>query len=98
MQANHTVGDTYKYVLELAGLPVPKDLELHASYARWQCYEHHGAAMPAELTAPPLTPKVAGRRSASSAPQETKSEPTRAAVCDQCFIQLPASGTCQYCV
>ncbi|WP_245567312.1 hypothetical protein [Nocardia vinacea] len=98
VQENHTVGDTYKYVLELAGLPVPKDRELHASYARWQCYEHYGATMPAELTAPPLTPKVAGRRSASSTPQEAKPEPARAAVCDQCFIQLPASGICQYCV
>ncbi len=98
VQENHTVGDTYKYVLELAALPIPKDLELHASYARWQCYEQHGATMPAEPTAPPLTPKVAGRRSASAANQEVRPEPARAAVCAECFIQLPASGTCQYCV
>ncbi len=98
VQENHTVGDIYKYVLELAGLPIPKDLESHAAYARWQCYEHHGAAMPDGPTAPPLTPKVANRRSASTTAQEAKPEPARAAVCTQCFIQLPASGNCQYCV
>ncbi|WP_406233308.1 hypothetical protein [Nocardia sp. NBC_01009] len=99
VQQNHTVGDTYKYVLELAGLPIPNDLELHAAYARWQCYLHHGAEMPADEGVPPLTPKVASRRSPSTAGQaEVKPQPTRAAVCAQCFIELPASGTCQYCV
>ncbi|MET8873056.1 hypothetical protein [Nocardia sp. NPDC004604] len=99
VQDNHTVGDTYKYVLELAGLPIPNDLELHASYARWQCYEHYGATMPVDLAVPPLIPKVAGRRhSAGATAQEAKPQPTRPAVCAQCFIQLPASGTCQYCV
>ncbi|WP_280442172.1 hypothetical protein [Nocardia brasiliensis] len=98
VRRNHTVGDTYKYVLELAGLPIPNDLETHAAYARWQCYEFHGAAMPAEMGVPPLTPKVAGRRSVSTAVQtEVKPQPTRPAVCAQCFIQLPASGACEYC-
>ncbi|MFD6162507.1 hypothetical protein ACFWF7_01905 [Nocardia sp. NPDC060256] len=99
VRQNHTVGDTYKYVLELAGLPIPDDLELHAAYARWQCYEFHGAAMPADMAVPPLTPKVAGRRAPSIVAQvETKPQPTRPAVCSQCFIQLPANGTCEYCV
>lgn len=100
VRQNHTVGDSYKYVLELAGLPIPDDLELHAAYARWQCYQYHGAAMPADRGVPPLTPKVAGRRRSASATAqaEAKPQPTRAAVCAQCFIQLPASGTCQYCV
>ncbi|MEV6430892.1 hypothetical protein [Nocardia sp. NPDC051463] len=99
VRQNHTVGETYKYVLELAGLPIPNDLELHAAYARWQCYLHHGAEMPADQGVPPLTPKVASHRSARAVGQaEVKPQPTRAAVCAQCFIELPASGTCQYCV
>ncbi|MFD0360911.1 hypothetical protein ACFQZZ_05550 [Nocardia sp. GCM10030253] len=99
VRQNHTVGDTYKYVLELAGLPIPDDLELHAAYARWQCYQYHGADIPADRGIPPLTPKVASRRSGSATGQaETKPQQTRAAVCTQCYIQLPASGTCQYCV
>ncbi|MFE7800352.1 hypothetical protein [Nocardia sp. NPDC057440] len=99
VRRNHTVGETYKYVLELAGLPIPDDLELHAAYARWQCYLHHGAEMPVGEGVPPLTPKVASHRSTRAAAQvEVKPQPTRAAVCAQCFIELPASGTCQYCV
>ncbi|MBH0776954.1 hypothetical protein IT779_11730 [Nocardia sp. NEAU-351] len=125
VRQNHTVGDTYRYVLELAALPIPDDLELHAAYARWQCYQHFGAGMPADFTIPPLTPKVAARRGKTaqtrrSAPQaeaaprtaamvteaqtelevdaETETEPqVRERVCEQCFIQLPASGTCHYC-
>ncbi|WP_405179969.1 hypothetical protein OG225_00710 [Nocardia sp. NBC_01377] len=62
VRQNQTVGDAYRYVLELAGLPIPDDLELHAAYARWQCYQHFGAGMPADGAVPPLTPKVAARR------------------------------------
>lgn len=99
VRQNQTVGDAYKYVLELAGLPIPDDLELHAAYARWQCYQHYGAAMPADIGIPPLTPRVASRRAAAAPAQaEVKPQPERAAVCAQCFIQLPASGVCQYCV
>lgn len=129
VRQNQTVGDAYRYVLELAALPIPDDLELHAAYARWQCYQHFGAGMPADIGIPPLTPKVAARRrvpttaapdtarrtatvtrTAVDAPEtaipelglagipeaETESQ-TRNRMCDQCFIQLPASGTCQYC-
>ncbi|WP_216900638.1 hypothetical protein, partial [Nocardia alni] len=56
VRADHTVGDTYKYVLELAALPTPEDVELHAAYARWQCYQIYGAEIPAD-SLPPLTPK-----------------------------------------
>ncbi|NKY49119.1 hypothetical protein HGA08_02700 [Nocardia vermiculata] len=104
VRQNHTVGNDYKYVLELAGLPIPEDLELHAAYARWQCYQHYGAEMPAEVGVPPLTPKVDARRRGRSAAkpttavkEDTTAEP-RAAVCSQCFIQLPAGGVCEYCL
>ncbi|WP_231951439.1 hypothetical protein [Nocardia terpenica] len=60
VRQNHTVTDSYKYVLELAALPIPDDLELHAAYARWQCYHTYGTDVPAGI--PPLTPKVAARR------------------------------------
>ncbi|MQY21883.1 hypothetical protein [Nocardia macrotermitis] len=99
VRANHTVGDSYKYVLELAGLPTPEDLELHAAYARWQCYQTYGAEVPADGGVPPLTPKVAARRGVAKARKvEPEPEPVAApAVCPQCFIQLPATGICQYC-
>lgn len=102
VRADHTVGNSYKYVLELAALPTPEDLELHAAYARWQCYQIFGAEVPAEGGVPPLTPKVAAKRRGTSAVRTAQPEPepepeARAAVCPDCFIQLPATGICQYC-
>ncbi|MGF6882558.1 hypothetical protein ABIA39_001500 [Nocardia sp. GAS34] len=100
VRADHTVDLTYKYVLELAGLPTPEDMELHAAYARWQCYQTYGAEIPADGGVPPLTPKVAAKRNKSTARATTAvaPEPEPApAVCPQCFIQLPATGICQYC-
>lgn len=94
---NHKVGDTYKYVLELAALPVPADLEMHAGYARWQCYHTYAADTPAEPGIPPLTPKVAAARGMSTAPAEVKPETTRVVMCSDCFTQLPANGICYYC-
>lgn len=99
VKQNHTVGDAYKYVLELAGLPIPEDLELHAAYARWQCYQFYGAAIPADGGVPPLTPKVAAKRrmTMTTVAPEAPPEPVRAPVCSQCFIQLPVGGTCYFC-
>ncbi|MFI6870262.1 hypothetical protein [Nocardia sp. NPDC050406] len=93
---NHKVGDIYKYVLELAALPIPDDLELHAGYARWQCYATYAADVPAEPGVPPLTPKVAAARGVAAA-AEAKPEQTRVALCSECFTQLPANGVCYYC-
>ncbi|MEU8898877.1 hypothetical protein [Nocardia sp. NPDC048505] len=105
VRQNHTVGEAYKYVLELAALPVPDDLELHAAYARWQCYQFHGAEMPEDFSVPPLTPKVASRRR-PAAKMTTQvahtgaeiAQPVRPAVCSQCFMQLPRAGACLNCL
>ncbi|MFI5777089.1 hypothetical protein [Nocardia sp. NPDC051570] len=95
VRPNHTVTESYKYVLELAALPVPDDIELHAAYARWQCYATHGTDVPAGI--PPLTPKVAARRGQTPARPEPKPEPVRARMCEECFVQLPSSGICGFC-
>lgn len=96
VRQNHTVTDSYTYVLELAALPIPDDLELHAAYARWQCYHTYGTDVPAGI--PPLTPKVAARRGATTPARPAGApESTRVRVCDECFVQLPASGVCGFC-
>jgi hypothetical protein len=98
VRANHAVTDSYKYVLELAALPVPDDLEVHAAYARWQCYATHGTDVPAGI--PPLTPKVAARRAGNTAKVRTEAPvvaQSRMQLCEECFIQLPASGVCGFC-
>ncbi|MCX4093152.1 hypothetical protein [Nocardia sp. alder85J] len=98
VRANHTVTDSYKYVLELAALPVPDDLEVHAAYARWQCYATYGTDVPAGI--PPLTPKVAARRAGNATAVRTEAPvvaESRIRLCEECFIQLPASGVCEFC-
>ncbi|MEV0076505.1 hypothetical protein AB0H58_08855 [Nocardia neocaledoniensis] len=62
VRKNQTVGTGYRYILELAGLPIPDDLEMHAAAARWQCYQHYATDLPADGGLPTLTPKVAALR------------------------------------
>ncbi|MFJ4658036.1 hypothetical protein ACIP5Y_42785 [Nocardia sp. NPDC088792] len=101
VKQNHKVSDSYKYVLELAHLPIPADLEVHAAYARWQCYAAYGADIPADGGIPPLIPRNGGAplRVTSTTPASTpKPDPeARKAVCTNCFTELPANGICYYC-
>ncbi|MFC4125990.1 hypothetical protein [Nocardia rhizosphaerae] len=62
VRRNQTVSTGYRYILELAGLPIPDDLEMHAAAARWQCYQHYATDLPADGGLPTLTPKVAAVR------------------------------------
>ncbi|MGW0178179.1 hypothetical protein [Nocardia sp. NPDC003345] len=101
VKRNLKVSDSYKYVLELAALPVPADIETHAAYARWACYAANGAEVPADGGAPPLisrggsvkrgTPVTTTRTTAA------KADTGRTVVCASCFIQLPATGICEHC-
>ncbi|WP_233608433.1 hypothetical protein [Nocardia stercoris] len=96
VQENHTVTPSYRYVLELAALPVPEDLELHAAYARWQCYATYGTDVPAGI--PPLTPKVAAARGRTVRTAEPVAEPVaRPRLCPECFLELAANGNCGFC-
>lgn len=61
VRLDQSVGDAYVQVLQVAGLPRPDDLDMHAAVARFQCYQHFGAALP-EGAGPELTPGVAERR------------------------------------
>ncbi|WP_369634789.1 hypothetical protein [Nocardia sp. JMUB6875] len=101
VKQNHKVSESYKYVLELAHLPIPADLEVHAAYARWQCYAAYGAEIPTDGGIPPLVPRNGGapRRVTAAGPVSTpKPEPEpRKAVCASCFTELPANGVCYYC-
>ncbi|GGN73289.1 hypothetical protein [Nocardia rhizosphaerihabitans] len=66
VRKNQTVGTGYRYILELAGLPIPDDLEMHAAAARWQCYQHYATDLPADGGLPTLPPKVAALRQQTS--------------------------------
>ncbi|MFU8850803.1 hypothetical protein ACNAW0_07430 [Micromonospora sp. SL1-18] len=90
------VGVGYKEVLQVAGeLPVEDELERerHAARARLDCYRHFGAALPPDGGKPALAPRlekaIAYRRAQAPEP--------RRPMCPNCFIQFPASGTCDNC-
>lgn len=51
------VGEGYAYAVAAADLPVPADLDEHAAAARFACYLHYGANIPAGA-GPHLTPKL----------------------------------------
>ncbi|MGW1741630.1 hypothetical protein ACWCPQ_22820 [Nocardia sp. NPDC001965] len=99
VKRNLKVGDSYKYVLELAALPIPADIETHAAYARWACYAAYGADVPADGGTPPLIRGGSARQAAAVTKQAAaKSDPgVRTVVCSSCFIQLPATGICEHC-
>ncbi|MDF0530450.1 hypothetical protein P0W64_13200 [Tsukamurella sp. 8F] len=82
VRLDQSVGDAYVHVLEVAGLPKPDDLDTHAAFARFQCYEHFGAAIPAGA-GPVLTPRVAEKRASQRpgrAPKPAKAAPSRRVV------------------
>ncbi|GAA1097562.1 hypothetical protein [Tsukamurella strandjordii] len=74
---DQTVGDGYAYAVAAAGLPVPADLDEHAAAARFACYLHYGATIPAGA-GPQLTPKLAEARRAAQA-KAVKARPAKKA-------------------
>ncbi|GAA4405074.1 hypothetical protein [Tsukamurella soli] len=75
VRLDQTVGDAYLHVLRVAGLPRPDDLDMHAAFARFQCYQHFGATIPAD-GGPVLTPRVADKRKGRGA--AVKAAPAKA--------------------
>ncbi|MCA0157243.1 hypothetical protein LB823_13685 [Tsukamurella sp. M9C] len=74
---DQTVGEGYAYAVAAAGLPVPESLDQHAAAARFACYLHFGATMPAGA-APQLTPKLEEARRVAAA-RVAKVKPAKAA-------------------
>lgn len=74
---DQTVGEGYAYAVAAAGLPVPESLDQHAAAARFACYLHFGATVPAGA-APQLTPKLEEARRVAAA-RVAKVKPAKAA-------------------
>lgn len=89
VKQDQSVGDGYRYVLEVAGLEIPEDLDQHAAEARLECYKYFGAVIPSDGGVPALPPAViAQRRRAKPQPEPI------APLCPTCRVQLPCSGIC----
>ncbi|WP_231855561.1 hypothetical protein [Tsukamurella pseudospumae] len=73
---DQTVGEGYAYAVAVADLPVPENLDQHAAAARFACYLHFGATVPAGA-GPQLTPKLEEARRAAAA-KAARVRPTKA--------------------
>lgn len=91
--ADETVDEGFTKVFELAGKPVPEDLQMAAAQARFECYQHYGATIPKGATAS-LTPKVARVRMLAAAKRREETPPI---LCPTCLVQLPLTGNCDEC-
>lgn len=91
------VGVGYKEVLHVTGQPPANDVharEEHAAQARLDCYRLFGATLPSDGGTPALAPAyqaIIDRRRARIA------VPPTPPLCDRCFVQLPATGSCDSC-
>ena len=92
--ADETVSDSYAYLLELKGEPVPDDIQLSAARARLECYQAFGATMPFGGGKVTLTRKVARVRDVAAAKRRMEIPPV---LCATCNVQVPASGKCDEC-
>jgi hypothetical protein len=90
-----TIGDGYAIALaEAYGEPAPADLEAAAAEERLACYRYFGAELPPDGGRPALTTQVASRRRRAAA--QARSE-ARRPVCPSCYLELPATGQCDFC-
>lgn len=89
-----TVGEGYAGAVAATQGQRPEDPDQHAADERLACHRHFGADLPPDGGRPALTRKVAAAR-AQRAARARATAP--AAVCSNCFVQLPATGRCDNC-
>lgn len=96
VRSDGTVGPGYAIaVVENCGGDPPEDLDMHAAEERFRCYQHFGAAMPADGGKSALTKQVAAARLRAKR-QPSPSESSRP-ICPTCHLMLPMSGQCDNC-
>lgn len=96
VRSDGTVGPGYAIaVVENFGGEPPEDLDMHAAEERFRCYQHFGAAMPADGGRPALTKQVAAthQRAKRQPPLGEASRP----ICPTCHLMLPMSRQCDNC-
>lgn len=90
-----SVGTGYAVAVQAATGETPGDGDDHAARERLSCYRHFDAAgLPAEGGSPALTPKLAAARTRA---RKARALERPVAICPTCYMQLPATGSCNYC-
>lgn len=87
-----TIGPGYAHAPKSVVDTPGEDIEYFAAQHRLLCYQKYAADLPADGGQPALTKEEAQRRERKAAP-----EPTHRALCPVHFMELPASGRCDYC-
>ena len=87
-----TIGEGYagapKSVIDTPG----EDIEYYAAQHRLLCYQKYAKDLPADGGRPALTKAETERRA-----RKTAREPAQREICSIHFVELPASGHCDYC-
>lgn len=104
---NGRVGPSYDAVLDVLGVETPSgsaERERLAAGHRIDCYGWAGAPEPAggwlrrvPATRSATAPTRVRPASRASATPHARPEPAPPAVCPTCFMQLPATGRCDFC-
>lgn len=87
-----TIGDGYAHAPKSVVDTPGEDIEYYAAQHRLLCYQKYAQDLPADGGQPALTKAETERRSL----KKTK-EPAPQEFCPVHFIELPASGRCDYC-
>jgi len=102
VQSDLSVGERYRRILSASGVALgtsDEDLDERAATDRLECYRRYAADLPEDGGRPHIPARTPRTRSTSSVTRSTTRKPDRPApaVCPSCFMQLPATGTCDNC-
>ena len=92
-----TVGEGYGDAVEESYGARTDDLEAHAAAERLECYRRYAMDLPANGGVPALTKQVAAKKRAAAKQRTQAAKERPKPVCSTCYLQLPASGVCDYC-
>ncbi len=87
-----SVGAGYLATVAQVRGETPEDADLHAADERLACHQFYGAELPVGGGTRALPPMEKGRRDRAK-----KAGPYEGNTCPKCHMELPASGSCDYC-
>jgi hypothetical protein len=92
VDATGSVGSGYAVAVALVRGEAPEDGDLHAAEERLACHRFFGADLPTGGGTRALSTQEKTRRDRAK-----KAGPYDGNLCAKCFMELPASGECNYC-
>jgi len=95
VNAEGRVGDGYGATVLAVRGETPEDLDLHGARERLACHQRFDAeGLPESGGTAALTPRLAAARARA---RKVRIQERVAPTCPTCFMELPATGGCNYC-